>query len=186
MLSQFFTLLKTMFERDNIIYPVNEDGEEISIKKTDEESEAEEYVLHKILVRPSISIFSIMKWILIFFTSSLGLALLFFEFLKHFIIQISSSIIEQINTKPIKLFVILCFISALIIFLSLLKTILIGLVHLYQKYSPESKRRSCLFKPTCSEYAILALNKYGVIRGIPKILDRFKRCHGNKYRIDYP
>lgn len=175
-----------MFEREKIIYPINEDGEEISIKKTNEESEAEEYVLKKVLVRPSISFFSILKWILIFFTSSLGLALLFFEFLKHFIIKISSNIIEYINTKPMYFFIILCLISSIIIFLCLLKTILIGLVHLYQKYSPESKRRSCLFKPTCSEYAILALNKYGVIRGIPKILDRFKRCHGNKYRIDYP
>lgn len=175
-----------MFEREKIIYPINEDGEEISIKKTNEESEAEEYVLKKVLVRPSISFFSILKWILIFFTSSLGLALLFFEFLKHFIIKISSHIIEYINTKPMYFFIILCLISSIIIFLCLLKTILIGLVHLYQKYSPESKRRSCLFKPTCSEYAILALNKYGVIRGIPKILDRFKRCHGNKYRIDYP
>lgn len=175
-----------MFEREKIIYPINEDGEEISIKKTNEESEAEEYVLKKVLVRPSISFFSILKWILIFFTSSLGLALLFFEFLKHFVIQISSHIIEYINTKPMYFFIILCLISSIIIFLCLLKTILIGLVHLYQKYSQESKRRSCLFKPTCSEYAILALNKYGVIRGIPKILDRFKRCHGNKYRIDYP
>lgn len=175
-----------MFETEKIIYPINEDGEEISIKKSNEEIEAEEYVLHKVLVRPSISIFSIIKWILIFVTSSLGLALLIFEFLKKFINQISSAILEQITNEPIIFFVVLVLISSLVIFLCLLKTILIGIVHLYQKYSPEKKRRSCLFKPTCSEYAILALNKYGVIRGIPKILDRFKRCHGNKYRVDYP
>ena len=178
--------LKQMFETEKIIYPVNENGEEISIKKSNEEIEAEEYVLHKVLVRPYISIFSIFKWIIIFISSSFGLAFLIFEFLKHFINQISSAIIEQITNKHIIFFVFLVLISSLFIFLCLLKNFLIGIVHLYQKYSPEEKRRSCLFKPTCSEYAILALNKYGVIRGIPKILDRFKRCHGNKYRIDYP
>ncbi|WP_366941359.1 membrane protein insertion efficiency factor YidD [uncultured Fibrobacter sp.] len=66
------------------------------------------------------------------------------------------------------------------------KRILIGLVHVYQRYAPESRRRMCLFKPTCSEYAILALNKYGSIRGTIKTIGRLKRCKGGKYHIDYP
>ncbi|MBD3248401.1 membrane protein insertion efficiency factor YidD [Candidatus Falkowbacteria bacterium] len=35
----------------------------------------------------------------------------------------------------------------------------------------------CKFRPTCSEYAIQAVNKYGVIRGGFKALARVLRCH---------
>lgn len=173
-----------MFEKQPI-YPVVEDGEEKQ-KRADEELEAEDYVLHKVLVRPSISIFTVLKWIVIFICSSLGLAFLFFEFSKNFLGKFTENLLEVMNSNPKKVFLIFFILSICIFFVCFFKNFLIWIIHIYQKYSPEKKRRSCLFKPTCSEYAILALNKYGVIRGIPKILDRFKRCHGNKYRIDYP
>lgn len=38
----------------------------------------------------------------------------------------------------------------------------------------------CVFRPTCSEYAIEALNKYGVIKAIFLIRKRFSRCDGKK------
>ena len=174
-----------MFEK-NLIQPVIEDGEEYFSVKSDEEIEAEEYVLNKILVRPSISIFTILKYLFIFLCTSLGLAILFFSILKNKLFEITDFIINQVNENSEKTFLLIFLISAILVFILLFKNFLIGIVHLYQKYAPEEKRRSCLFKPTCSEYAILVLNKYGVIRGIPKILERFKRCHGNKYRIDYP
>lgn len=67
------------------------------------------------------------------------------------------------------------------------KTIVIGAIRLYQHYAPEIVRRRCLFKPTCSEYAILAIRKFGIVRGLRKTLDRLvKRCNGDTYRIDYP
>ena len=63
----------------------------------------------------------------------------------------------------------------------------IGAIRLYQRYAPEDIRRRCLFKPTCSEYAILAVKKYGVIRGLWKSYVRlFKRCRGNIYMLDEP
>jgi putative membrane protein insertion efficiency factor len=78
----------------------------------------------------------------------------------------------------------------LILFLSgcfvLSKQMAIGFVRLYQHYSPERLRRRCLFKPTCSEYALLAIEKYGLFKGMKKSFDRLKRCHGEDYRIDYP
>ncbi|KAA5217934.1 membrane protein insertion efficiency factor YidD [Bacteroides finegoldii] len=64
---------------------------------------------------------------------------------------------------------------------------LIGIVKLYQRYAPEETRRKCLYKPTCSEYAILALKKYGLVKGLYKIYIRlFKTCRGIEYGIDYP
>ena len=68
-----------------------------------------------------------------------------------------------------------------------IKPAVIGAIHLYQRYAPEEVRRRCLFKPTCSEYAILAVKKYGVVRGLLMTYDRvFHRCRGRTYRIDEP
>ncbi|UCD36748.1 MAG: membrane protein insertion efficiency factor YidD [Fidelibacterota bacterium] len=36
---------------------------------------------------------------------------------------------------------------------------------------------SCRYTPTCSQYAIDALNKYGVITGLYKTGKRVLRCH---------
>lgn len=72
-------------------------------------------------------------------------------------------------------------------FICLSRKAAIGMIKLYQHYADERIRRRCLFKPTCSEYAILAINKYGLIIGLFKTYIRlFKKCRGNIYRIDYP
>jgi putative membrane protein insertion efficiency factor len=41
--------------------------------------------------------------------------------------------------------------------------------------------KSCRYDPTCSEYAIGAINKYGIIRGLFMALKRILRCHPIKY-----
>lgn len=67
------------------------------------------------------------------------------------------------------------------------KRIIICFVKIYQHYAPEDVRRKCLFKPTCSEYMILALEKYGLIKGLYKGIYRmFFKCSGYHYSIDYP
>lgn len=58
-----------------------------------------------------------------------------------------------------------------------IKRILIFTIKLYQRYAKIEIRMKCCFKPSCSEYAILALEKYGVITGIKLSIKRFKRCH---------
>jgi len=35
----------------------------------------------------------------------------------------------------------------------------------------------CRYTPTCSQYAIDALRKYGMIKGLWKALRRISRCH---------
>lgn len=175
-----------MFETKKI-YPVLEDGEEeFKIPKETDEIEAENYVLHKTLVRPSISIFTFIKYLVMFLCCVTGLSFFIYFFLIKNLPAIAVNIENNIKNKPNTAILLIIIFSTIVTLILFLKNILIGLIHLYQKYSPEEKRRSCLFKPTCSEYAVLALNKYGIIRGIPKILDRFKRCHGKTYRIDYP
>ena len=57
-----------------------------------------------------------------------------------------------------------------------LRPFLICLVRLYQRYAPEKLRRKCRFEPSCSEYMVEALEKYGVIRGVGFGIKRLKRC----------
>lgn len=67
------------------------------------------------------------------------------------------------------------------------RALLIAAVKVYQRYVPDSIRRNCILMPTCSEYCILALKKYGVIRGCHKTLHRlFHTCIGDDYREDWP
>jgi len=59
-----------------------------------------------------------------------------------------------------------------------MKTILIFLVRFYQKYLSGLKPTpSCRFVPTCSEYALQALKKYGALKGSYLAIKRILRCH---------
>jgi len=57
------------------------------------------------------------------------------------------------------------------------KKILIFLVKTYKKYISPLLPNSCRFYPTCSEYAIGAINKYGVLKGSIKSIYRILRCN---------
>ena len=73
-----------------------------------------------------------------------------------------------------------------IIYLSIIaKKTIIWLVHLYQNLAPDEVRLRCVFEPSCSEYMVLAIQKYGVVKGVIKGIDRMRRC-GSEQGIDYP
>jgi putative membrane protein insertion efficiency factor len=55
--------------------------------------------------------------------------------------------------------------------------ILIKAIKLYQKYISRFIPRQCRYYPTCSEYTIQVLEKYGFIRGIGKAVWRILRCN---------
>lgn len=56
-----------------------------------------------------------------------------------------------------------------------MKSILIYIIRFYQRhlsaYTPH-----CIYVPSCSEYCVLAIQKYGVIKGLKKAKSRFDRC----------
>lgn len=59
-----------------------------------------------------------------------------------------------------------------------MKKILISLVQFYRRYlSPLKKNGCCRFTPTCSEYAIEALNERGAFVGTALTLWRILRCN---------
>jgi hypothetical protein len=48
---------------------------------------------------------------------------------------------------------------------------------MYRKYISPLKRPSCRFYPTCSQYAIEAIEKYGALKGTLISIKRILRCH---------
>ncbi|MFZ5968718.1 MAG: membrane protein insertion efficiency factor YidD [Bacillota bacterium] len=58
-----------------------------------------------------------------------------------------------------------------------MKGFLIWMVKLYRKYISPLKSPTCRFYPTCSQYAIEALEKYGPIKGTWKSIKRILKCH---------
>lgn len=55
--------------------------------------------------------------------------------------------------------------------------ILVTIVRFYQKYISPLKMPTCRFYPTCSEYAIEAIEKHGSIKGLWLFVKRFLRCN---------
>lgn len=147
------------------------------------------YVLERPLVRPNTSYKKAILCITLFVLANLGATILLYYLFRW--LGISSFLpqgIETFYTEHHTAFVIMLALFQFVIGgIIALKSALIGAIRLYQRYAPERIRRKCLCKPTCSEYAILVLQKYGVIRGIYKIYIRlFKKCRGRTYQIDEP
>ena len=57
------------------------------------------------------------------------------------------------------------------------RTWLIALVRLYQRYLSPKKAPCCRFTPTCSAYAIEALEKHGAFFGSVLAVWRILRCN---------
>ncbi len=58
-----------------------------------------------------------------------------------------------------------------------MKRILIALVKFYRKYISPLTPPTCRYVPTCSQYALEALEKYGALKGGWLALKRICRCH---------
>ena len=58
-----------------------------------------------------------------------------------------------------------------------MKKILLSMIRFYQRNISPCFPARCRFRPTCSAYAIEAINKYGALKGGYLALRRFLRCH---------
>lgn len=58
-----------------------------------------------------------------------------------------------------------------------MKRLLIGLLRGYKKYVSPLLPPACRFEPTCSEYAMEAIELHGPARGTWMAIRRLLRCH---------
>ncbi|WP_297364118.1 membrane protein insertion efficiency factor YidD [Thauera sp.] len=58
-----------------------------------------------------------------------------------------------------------------------MKTVLIALLRLYRYAISPMLGRNCRFHPTCSAYAIEAIQRHGALRGGWMAAKRVGRCH---------
>jgi putative component of membrane protein insertase Oxa1/YidC/SpoIIIJ protein YidD len=60
-----------------------------------------------------------------------------------------------------------------------MKLILLIVIRLYWKFIPEKRRRTCLFKESCSNYVYRHTNEHGFLKGLSALMKRYKKCrHG--------
>ena len=151
-----------------------------TISKSKEESIAKAIQLlqdesfpHTHLHRPNISTAKTLLWFVLWI-SIISISIFSFLYLG-FLFHIPAYVSHPIAT-----------IGCLIIIAIKAKSLVRNTVLLYQKHAPEHIRRSCLFEPSCSEYMLLAVEKYGVIVGVCKGINRLCRCHHPNGGKDYP
>ena len=58
-----------------------------------------------------------------------------------------------------------------------MKKLLLAMIRFYRKHISPAKKPCCRFIPTCSAYAVEAIEKYGACKGGWLALKRLCRCH---------
>lgn len=146
---------------------------EDSFPSKQEQELVRKYVMERPLIRPHITYF---RAFLLFFIC--GVLAIIISNSLYFLLEIFGLSINKI------FFFSLYYI---ILFLIFARRIGIICIQLYQHYAKEEVRRRCLLKPTCSEFAIIVIKKYGLLIGGIKTWIRLNyKCRGNVYYIDEP
>jgi putative membrane protein insertion efficiency factor len=68
-----------------------------------------------------------------------------------------------------------------------LQTVFSGLFLVYKSFLSSQDNQRCSFHPSCSEYGLEAVKKYGIVRGMISTFDRLTRCNGfspEQYDVD--
>ncbi|MBU3109779.1 membrane protein insertion efficiency factor YidD [Clostridium gasigenes] len=58
-----------------------------------------------------------------------------------------------------------------------MKKLILSIINLYRKYISPMRSPCCIYSPTCSQYAIDAISKYGVLKGGFLTIRRILRCN---------
>ena len=153
----------------SVIFNEGDDIAQISSALFEDESDPRSNLYKRKLIRPHIN------W----------LRIVLFVLIPLFLIIIAFAILSSI-TKWKAVVKIITLVLLLINFCSTAKKAIICIIKIYQRYAPEAIRNKCRFEPSCSEYMIIAIEKYGLIKGLRKGFDRLHRCNINDGGYDYP
>ena len=58
-----------------------------------------------------------------------------------------------------------------------MKKIIISMIRGYQRFISPLTGPHCKYTPTCSQYAVVAVVKYGAVKGMILACKRILRCH---------
>lgn len=58
-----------------------------------------------------------------------------------------------------------------------MKKLILSIINLYRKHISPMRAPCCIYSPTCSEYAIDAIGKYGAFKGGFLAIKRILRCN---------
>ncbi|GGE06117.1 putative membrane protein insertion efficiency factor [Marinithermofilum abyssi] len=58
-----------------------------------------------------------------------------------------------------------------------MKTAALSLIRFYRRFISPMKPPTCRFYPTCSQYGLTAISRYGVLKGSWMTLKRIFKCH---------
>ncbi|MBR7081348.1 MAG: membrane protein insertion efficiency factor YidD [Oscillospiraceae bacterium] len=58
-----------------------------------------------------------------------------------------------------------------------MKNVLLALIRFYRNRISPLTKPSCRYIPTCSQYALEAIEKYGAIKGSRLAIKRLLKCH---------
>lgn len=58
-----------------------------------------------------------------------------------------------------------------------MKRVLMAMIRGYQRYISPLFPPACIYSPTCSQYALEAVSKYGAAKGSWLAIKRILRCH---------
>ena len=92
------------------------------------------------------------------------------------VISFALSVIVFLITKSPLYATLTAVLSVILAILIFLKNIIIFFVKVYQRFAPISLRNRCRYEPSCSQYMIIALKKYGLFKGLFKGLRRIFYC----------
>lgn len=160
-----------------------------NVPSTENSDAVMDYVLLRPLTRPNTSILraSIYVSLFILLVASLSASCYAILSLLGAFSYLPGFIREWMAENPILhkvLYAVICYTVSV---LCVSRKACIGLIRLYQRYAPESLRRQCCCKPTCSEYSIMCLEKYCLIKALFMIRKRlFKKCGPLGYIEDWP
>lgn len=58
-----------------------------------------------------------------------------------------------------------------------MRELVIGVLRLYKRWFSPLLPVACRYRPTCSEYMLEAVQRYGLVRGLSMGFGRLFRCH---------
>lgn len=131
-----------------------------------------DYCINRKLIRPKTNFITAIKFLVVF------------EIATLLIVFCASKLLVFVGFNY-DLSLLHLFVSIMLLIV-VFKRFSILLIELYQHYASDKQRRKCKLKPSCSEYAIIVLNKYCLLKALNKIYIRlFVTCNGT-YGIDNP